>query len=97
MAQEEGWNLREVVNMSIYDPLKNYLLSKKGGKLLRLTFEQFDSIAPNKAQSKYYLPQWWQNSYSPSRRHVQAKAWHDAGWKVSEVDLQKQVVTFVEE
>ncbi len=84
--------------MSIYDPLKNYLLNKRGSKSLRLTFQQFDGIvSSNNAKSKYYLRQWWQNSYSPERRHVQAEAWQRAGWKVSEVDFQRQVVTFVEE
>ena len=79
--------------MSVYDPLKNYLLSKKGSKLVHLTFTQFDSIAPNKALSKYDVPQWWEND---DKTHPQAHAWMTAGWKKKDVDLNRQIVTFME-
>jgi len=86
-----------VSNMSTYDPLKKYLLGQRGNKSIQLSFQQFDSIiGSNNAKSKYYLRQWWQNSNIPEGRHVQAKAWQSAGWFVNDVDLKKQVVTFVE-
>jgi len=81
--------------MAQYDPLRDYLSDYKGNELTR-TFKEIDNIIAPKAlpPSAYNLRQFWQNSYSHRRRHVQATAWHNAGWKVSKVDLQQQIVTF---
>ncbi len=85
----------ELINMAQYDPLRDYLSEYKGNELTR-TFKEIDNIIAPKAlpPSAYNLRQVWQNSYSHRRRHVQAAAWQNAGWKVSKVDLQRQIVTF---
>jgi hypothetical protein len=86
--------------MSKYAPLKIFLFSKKGSKTLKLSFKNVEDIIKDKLPYSAYnknLRQWWQNSYSPRRKHVQAVAWHTAGWKVSNVDYSLQSVTFVEE
>jgi hypothetical protein len=41
------------------------------------------------------LRNWWQNTYSSKRRHVQAiHGWHAAGWVVDSVDRVRETVTF---
>ena len=86
--------------MTKYDPLRDHLSKYKGAKL-QLTFQQITNIiAPEKLPpSAYDLRQWWQNSYSAKRKHVQAVAWHKAGWKVDVggVNFQRQTVTFVKQ
>jgi len=87
--------------MAQYDPLRDYLSEYKGNELT-LTFKEIDNIiAPKALPPSAYNPrqfynqgQFWQNSYRHRRGHVQATAWHSAGWKVSKVDLQLQIVTF---
>jgi len=82
--------------MAQYDPLRDYLSEYKGNELM-LTFKQIDNIIAPKAlpPSAYYPSSFWGNSTRrPKNKHVQAFAWYDAGWKVSKVDLQRQIVTF---
>ncbi len=81
--------------MSKYDPLKDHLSGYKGNELT-LTFKEIENIIAPEAlpPCAYNLRQFWQNSYSPRRRHMQATAWHNAGWKVSKVDLQQQIILF---
>ena len=80
--------------MAKYDPLRDYLLKYKGNELT-LTFKQIEGvIGSDLPPSAYYLRQWWQNSWSPKRRHIQAVAWDEAGWKTKNVGFQSQRVTF---
>jgi len=79
---------------SKYDPFKDYLLKNKS-KSVQLTLKQIEIIIGNKLPpSAYYLRQWWGNSRSATRRHVQAIAWTNAGWEVDEVDFKSQQVSF---
>ena len=80
--------------MEKYSPLKSYLLTQKGSHLL-FSFKQIEKIICDKLPpSAYYLRQWWENSKSPGRKHVQAVAWTSAGWEVDEVYFKSQQVSF---
>ncbi len=83
--------------MAKYNLLRDYLSNHKDVEL-QLTFKQIEGIIKDELPwSAYHLRQFWQNSYSVKRRHVQAIAWHNAEWKVSKVDFQGQTVTFSRE
>ena len=83
--------------MAQYDPLRGYLSECKGNELT-LTFEDIDNIiAPAALPPGAYHPggSFWGNSTRrPKNRHTWAFAWYDAGWKVSDVDYLRQIVTF---
>lgn len=75
-----------------YDALASFFATQRQQRL-RLTFDQVARHA--KAQlprSAYEHPAWWANH---GGRHVQAKAWLEAGYKTENVDLEAQVVEFV--
>jgi len=65
--------------MGKYDPLRDYLRKKKSDEL-ELSFVEIERklgyMLPNSAS----LPQWWANTTEPNSRHVQRKAWGDAGY-----------------
>ncbi len=80
--------------MAKYDPLRIHLANIKNGGAV-LTFKQIENIIGDTLpRSAYYLRQFWENSRSPARRHVQAAAWLSAGWEVDKVHFQEQKVTF---
>ena len=68
--------------MGKYDPLEKYL-SRKRDKEIELSFADIERIIgamlPNSAQR----PQWWANEVSPDSRHVQSRAWRNAGYDAS--------------
>ena len=84
--------------MAQYDPLRVYLLSKSKDNELPLTFKEINSIiAPAVLPPGAYKRggSFWGNSTRrPGNRHTWALAWYDAGWRVSNVDYQRQIVTF---
>jgi len=65
--------------MGKYDPLRDYLRKKKTDEL-ELSFVEIERklgyMLPNSAS----LPQWWANTTEHNSRHVQCKAWGDAGY-----------------
>lgn len=65
--------------MGKYDPLRDYLRRQKTAEF-ELSFVEIERklgyMLPNSAS----LPQWWANATSPQDRHVQRKAWGDAGY-----------------
>lgn len=82
--------------MSKYDPLYYWLGAKSLSKGTRIpsTFEQIEEILgaklPGTARIK---PQWWGNEkYDP--RHIQCKAWLNAGFEVRELNIPKETVKF---
>lgn len=75
--------------MSIYDPLRQYLLALPaavGDKTL--SFGELEHILgfelPDTARDRR---QWWENPSSPTSGHSQARAWLGAGWKVDTVSF----------
>lgn len=75
-----------------YEALASFFASQRVLRL-RLTFDQVERHAKTRLpRSAYEHPAWWANH---GGRHVQAKAWLEAGYKTENVDLGAQVVEFV--
>ena len=76
-----------------YDALERYL-SGVPERSVTLSFQRIEDILgdllPNNARDDH---SWWANTRNPGR--AQPRAWMDAGWKVEEVNLTAQSVTFV--
>jgi len=74
--------------MTKYAPLETYLRSVKPP--MRMTFDEVARLVGGLPPSAYRHQAWWANS----RSHVEALAWLDAGLRVDEVDLDREVVVF---
>jgi hypothetical protein len=79
---------------SKYFPLQRYL-ARQSGSDLPLTFHDVEAILgfplPPSARAH---PAWWSNNRGTN---VAVKAWRDAGWRTSRVDIGGERVTFVRE
>ena len=65
--------------MAKYDPLGAYL-SRRGSPEIELAFEEVERIIGSKLPETASRPQWWANETNPDTRHVQCRAWQDAGY-----------------
>ncbi len=76
---------------SKYQPLLEYLCGSNEGEVT-LTFAQIEALMnealPESARSKRA---WWSNR---SKGALQASAWMEAGYRVEDVDIDRQQVTF---
>jgi DNA-binding transcriptional regulator YiaG len=76
---------------SKYQPLLEYLCGSKQREVI-LTFAEIEALMnnplPDSARSKRA---WWSNR---SKGALQASAWMEAGYRVEDVDLDEQRVTF---
>lgn len=76
--------------MSKYAPLKRYL-ERSSKEKIELTFDEIEEVLKDSLpNSAYKHKPWWANG-----GHSQADAWLDAGYKVDNVDQNKEEVTFV--
>jgi hypothetical protein len=66
--------------MAKYDSLGAYL-SRRGSPEMELAFEEVERIIGSKLPETASRPQWWANETSPDTRHVQCRAWQDAGYE----------------
>jgi hypothetical protein len=57
-----------------------------------MSFEEVADLVGGLPASAFKYREWWANEQSGS--HVQARAWAEAGWRVSEVSLSRQTVMF---
>ncbi len=74
--------------MSIYDPLKEWLVSSP--HQITLSFEEIQRIVGEKLpKTAFERPQWW----AADSTHTQAKAWLSAGW-TAHPKLETRTVTF---
>lgn len=80
--------------MSKYDPLKAFLRSRPGSET-PMSFPEVEEVLGFElpASARQY-PAWWSNNVGT---HVGARAWREAGWKTSRVDIGGERVTFVRE
>ncbi|HZK99636.1 MAG TPA: hypothetical protein VFC47_07025 [Caulobacteraceae bacterium] len=82
------WRLR----LSKYRPLRHFLESRQTDQT-PLTFAEVEDILgfplPPSARAG---PSWWSNN---TGSHVGVRAWRDAGWKASRVDVPGERVVFV--
>ncbi|MBC6498063.1 MAG: hypothetical protein GDA54_07110, partial [Alphaproteobacteria bacterium GM7ARS4] len=78
-----------------YKPLYNYLC-QLNGMTWRATFSEIEDVLglrlPNSART--YRP-WWGNVATHTSRPSQTRAWMAAGYKIGDVDLQQERVTFM--
>jgi hypothetical protein len=79
--------------MSAYDPLYKWLLSNSANSVSP-TFAQIEAILgfklPDTARKR---PQWWANEVGDTR-HVQCRAWMDAGFQTRNLNLAHESVEF---
>jgi len=81
--------------MTKYTPLYEYLAAQPlKNRELTLSLTQIEQLLGSSLPaSAYKYREWWQNEYRQSR-HVQARAWLKAGWKVDTVDQAANWVRF---
>lgn len=70
--------------MAKYDPLRRHLASR-AGRDIGMTFDEVDGLVGGLPESARRHRAWWSNERDGG--HVQARAWMDAGWRVSDVNL----------
>lgn len=78
--------------MSKYAPLRRHL-EGRNEREVTLSFDRVDELVGSLPASARNHRAWWANE--TDGRHVQARAWTDAGWRVDEVDLTAGHVRFV--
>lgn len=79
--------------MSKYEPL-NEFLGRLKADYWRPTFLELERILDFKLPSSARKNDtWW--TAGPGGRHAHAKAWADAGWRIQDVNVEKEKVTFV--
>jgi hypothetical protein len=80
--------------MAKYDRLKEFLLNQSSAEVA-LTFARIEKILkmslPNSATEHR---EWWANPAGETHGHVHAKAWRDAGYEASQVDLTAKKLVF---
>lgn len=79
--------------MSKYEPLKRYLQLRSGSET-PMSFPEVERVLGFELPpSARQYPAWWSNNLA----HVGARAWREAGWKASRLDIGSERVTFVRE
>jgi hypothetical protein len=81
---------------SKYDKLQQFLAaSAEDVRRYTLTLDQIGLLVGGLPPIAKERPQWWENEESSPTRHVQGKAWMGAGWRTTNVNLKRGVVSFV--
>jgi len=65
--------------MAKYDPLHGHLRRQKTA-LYEMTFGDVERIISSLLPKSAQRPEWWANETNPDTRHVQCRAWLDAGY-----------------
>ena len=65
--------------MAKYDALETYL-TRKAGAGIELSFAEIERIIGAMLPNSAARPQWWANERDPASRHVQSRAWRNAGY-----------------
>jgi hypothetical protein len=77
--------------MAKYDAL-NHFFRRQAGNLLRMTFDEVEQEAGFALPASARLhAAWWANDHD---RHVQARAWLDAGYETEQVDMKARTLVF---
>lgn len=77
--------------MSKYDALAAFL-DQRSTQRLTVAFAELDQVVSGLPPSARSDRTWWGNTMNKTR--VQAHAWLGAGWRVKDVDLVNERVTF---
>jgi len=78
-----------------YTPLETYLRALPKNKMaLRLSFAQIEAILKFKLPASAYEDErWWLREKEGN--HINLRAWTNAGWKIDNVDVQRQLIQWV--
>lgn len=68
--------------MAKYDPLGRHLRRKNGAEVL-MTFDDVERVIAAMLPKSASLAAWWGNETSVESRHVQCRAWLDAGYEAA--------------
>lgn len=68
--------------MGKYDPLQKFL-TRKRDREIELSFADIERIIVGMLPNSAQRPQWWANEVSVDSRHVQSRAWLNAGYDAS--------------
>src|SRR5258708_38249983 len=79
-------------DMSKYDPLRDFLKARPASEAPMSFPEVEEVLGFELPPSARQHPAWWSNNVGT---HVNARAWREAGWKTSRVDLGSERVTFL--
>lgn len=74
--------------MAKYDPLRKRLRRSDAPELV-LSFDDIEQIIGDMLPKSAALAAWWGNETSADTRHVQCRAWLDAGYEASLLTGQK--------
>jgi hypothetical protein len=77
--------------VSKYSSLRDYL-EREAGPSVEMTFDEVDDVVGGLPASARRYSAWWSNEREG--KHVQARAWMDAGWCVANVNLTDERVRF---
>jgi hypothetical protein len=77
--------------VSKYSSLRHHL-ERESGPSVEMTFDEIDDVVGGLPASARRYSAWWSNEREG--RHVQARAWVDAGWCVANVNLTAERVRF---
>lgn len=77
--------------MAKYDPLRRHLARLSDGRWM-ITFAEIEKIIGDSLpESAIQHKEWWANDASPGR---QSRAWLDAGFKKTGLDMERKIVVF---
>ena len=65
--------------MAKYDPLHSHLRRQKSAHY-EMTFRDIERVLASLLPKSAQRLEWWANETSPDTRHVQCRAWLDAGF-----------------
>jgi hypothetical protein len=77
--------------VSKYSSLRDHL-EREAGSSVEMTFDEVDDVVGGLPASARRYSAWWSNERGG--KHVQARAWMDAGWCVANVNLTAERVRF---
>ena len=84
-----------IASMSQYEPLYTWLNGNPNQRV-NATFHELETVLgvhlPSRARKRR---QWWANEPARTTKHIQCRAWLQAGFNVEQVDLENEIVTFV--
>jgi hypothetical protein len=65
--------------MGKYDPLRDHL-SRQRAAAYEMTFRDIERVLSQLLPKRAQRPEWWANETNPDSRHVQCRAWLEAGY-----------------
>lgn len=81
--------------MSTYQPLANFLASRKGDRWDASFAEVEAALGRSLPGSAYRYPAWWANQTGAG--HSQTRGWRSVGWRTAALDLEAKRVRFERE